>query len=411
MRPAIAILLTVLVGGIAGAAEWRPTQTVSIEEYPPLARQAWISGDVEVRCVVSDSGVVTKASAVSGHPLLAVAAAENAKKWRFQLAGPPPGERSEITLVYSFRLTEPGTPATPSTTFNVLPPNRVVITAPLACHENIPCTLQKPLALQEVGTFTEPFKFSKEDSIQSASYLIEKSYDEVEQGWTARISRGGKLLGVFSIGREGTFEKHQISFGLFPLLKTENREQLVVRIWSGGAHCCDTIWVADLNPEFRLLYKSATYSLNVMIGAADLDGDGNAELWQENRTFDYFCGSFADSPDVRAYFRYDSKIGRYVPANNRFAEHALHDAALSSVRLRDINTRERITFDELPENVSPGRYCQLVLNMALPMIYAGHADAGWAFFDHEYRLPDRTALKSRVKSLLKHDPFYHALPR
>jgi hypothetical protein len=269
--------------------------------------------------------------------------------------------------------------------------------------------LQKQATQQPGDTFSGPFKFSKQDAIQNGDYLVEKAYDEIEQEWTARLSRGGKLLGVFSIRREGAFEKHQISFGFFPLFKNESRKQLVVKIWSGGAHCCDTYWIADLLPEFRILYKSANYDFNAMLGADDLDGDGSVEFWQENRTFDYFCGSFADSPEVRAYFKYDSKARYYLPANGRFAEHALKDVASQTARLQAINTDQRLTFDDLPENFGPARYCQLVLSVALPLIYAGHADEGWAFFDKEYRLPDRADRRQRVTERLKSDPFYTAV--
>jgi TonB family protein len=258
VRLASRIALAVFLAATTSAAQWRLARIVPIENYPTLARQAWISGEVQVRCVLDQSGAVAEVTPVSGHPLLAIAAVENAKQWRFQPVGTGTPEKSEITLTYVFRFTEPGTRENPKATFNLDGPNHIAVTAPLACSDNSPCTLPKPATQQSDDALSGPFKLSKQDAIQNGDYRLEKAYDEIEQGWTARLSRDGKLLGVFSIGGEGAFEKHHIRLGFFPLFKNENREQLIVRIWSGGAHCCDTYWIADLLPEFRILYRSAT---------------------------------------------------------------------------------------------------------------------------------------------------------
>lgn len=50
--------------------------------YPPLARQAWISGDVLVR-FATDGQSVTSAEAETGHPLLRSAAEQNVRTWKF----------------------------------------------------------------------------------------------------------------------------------------------------------------------------------------------------------------------------------------------------------------------------------------------------------------------------------------
>src|SRR6185295_12287590 len=51
--------------------------------YPPLAKAARISGNVEVEVVIDQRGNVTDARAVSGHPLLKDAAVASARQWKF----------------------------------------------------------------------------------------------------------------------------------------------------------------------------------------------------------------------------------------------------------------------------------------------------------------------------------------
>jgi TonB family protein len=55
--------------------------------YPELARRMSISGTVKIEIVVAPNGTVKDARVVGGHPVLANAALEAAKKWRFEPAG------------------------------------------------------------------------------------------------------------------------------------------------------------------------------------------------------------------------------------------------------------------------------------------------------------------------------------
>jgi len=52
--------------------------------YPELARKMQISGTVKIEVTVSPNGTVKEARVVGGHPVLATAALDAAKKWRFE---------------------------------------------------------------------------------------------------------------------------------------------------------------------------------------------------------------------------------------------------------------------------------------------------------------------------------------
>ena len=54
--------------------------------YPDLARKMNITGTVKVQVTVSPNGTVKDAKVVGGHPVLASAALEAVKKWRFEPA-------------------------------------------------------------------------------------------------------------------------------------------------------------------------------------------------------------------------------------------------------------------------------------------------------------------------------------
>jgi TonB family protein len=54
--------------------------------YPDLARKMNITGTVKVQVTVAPNGTVKDAKVVGGHPVLASAALEAVKKWRFEPA-------------------------------------------------------------------------------------------------------------------------------------------------------------------------------------------------------------------------------------------------------------------------------------------------------------------------------------
>ncbi|HET6175949.1 MAG TPA: energy transducer TonB [Candidatus Sulfotelmatobacter sp.] len=65
--------------------------------YPELARKMNIAGTVKIEVVVAPNGTVKDARVVGGHPVLANAALDAAKKWRFEPAS------SESTGIIDFK--------------------------------------------------------------------------------------------------------------------------------------------------------------------------------------------------------------------------------------------------------------------------------------------------------------------
>ena len=52
-------------------------------EYPPMAKQLKVQGEVELEAVVAEDGTVEKVNIVSGNPVLTRPASDAIKKWKF----------------------------------------------------------------------------------------------------------------------------------------------------------------------------------------------------------------------------------------------------------------------------------------------------------------------------------------
>jgi TonB family protein len=72
--------------------------------YPPLARQARIQGQVILRAHISKSGDVENLQLISGHPMLAPAAIEAVKQWKYRpflLNGEPVKVETNVTVNFT----------------------------------------------------------------------------------------------------------------------------------------------------------------------------------------------------------------------------------------------------------------------------------------------------------------------
>ncbi len=102
--PARGLLLAILFLTVSPQSPHSPPRfPVHIEslDYPSLAVQARIVGDVVVMAEVDSEGRVHVTIPKSGHQLLAQAAAENLRKWRFQT-----GENQELEITYHFQIND-----------------------------------------------------------------------------------------------------------------------------------------------------------------------------------------------------------------------------------------------------------------------------------------------------------------
>jgi protein TonB len=72
--------------------------------YPPLARQARIQGSVLLQAEISKDGTIENLHLISGHPMLAPAAIEAVKQWKYKpyiLNGEPVEVETQITVNFT----------------------------------------------------------------------------------------------------------------------------------------------------------------------------------------------------------------------------------------------------------------------------------------------------------------------
>jgi protein TonB len=72
--------------------------------YPALARQARIQGTVLLRATISKDGMIENLQLLNGHPMLAQAAIEAVRQWRYRpyyLNGLPVEVETQVTVKFT----------------------------------------------------------------------------------------------------------------------------------------------------------------------------------------------------------------------------------------------------------------------------------------------------------------------
>jgi TonB family protein len=109
---ACAIAATAQVRVSSGVTESNLLEKVD-PVYPPIAKTARIQGSVVLAVEIDKEGAVTSVQVVSGHPMLATAATDAVKQWRYRpyiLNGEPVAVRTEVTVNFQLGAPDPNFP-------------------------------------------------------------------------------------------------------------------------------------------------------------------------------------------------------------------------------------------------------------------------------------------------------------
>jgi TonB family protein len=124
LLPFLVLVATALASDPSG---WNPTRITSLQ-YPALGLQAQLQGGVVLRLRLDPLGNVSSVEIVSGHPVLAGAARDNIKTWKFgkMCNNDKSSEPAELEFNYECKL-EGVVKSNPKTDFVFEHPNKITL--------------------------------------------------------------------------------------------------------------------------------------------------------------------------------------------------------------------------------------------------------------------------------------------
>ena len=175
----------------------------------------------------------------------------------------------------------------------------------------------------------------------------------------------------------------------------EGHPDVIVKVFTGGAHCCSSTIVYDLGPALMKVLETPLSNCDGYF--QDLNGDGVLEFITCDDLFAYAYCCFAGSPAVTVVLQYEPGRG-YVPAGPRFPE----------VYEDDITQHLRMA-----EEGTPGGMCEwdndtkcAVLPLILDYLYSGQADEAWTAFGRFYTYPDAAVFRAEIEQAVSQSPLF-----
>lgn len=209
----------------------------------------------------------------------------------------------------------------------------------------------------------------------------------------------------------GEFELGQPAREQYGIPKIENgaditgrgRANMIVTNFTGGAHCCFSHFIFEVEPTLWLLAKIDDGDGE---GAhfADLDGNHHYYYVGNDWTFSYWNASFASSPSP-------SVILRFVEDKNGGGSYhlAIDKMQRPAPTTAEWNKALREAGDAFGESAAfgDGLGSELWSNM-LNLIYTGHSDLAWKLFDQAWPLqkPGKDKFLSGFCAQLKTSPYW-----
>jgi len=175
----------------------------------------------------------------------------------------------------------------------------------------------------------------------------------------------------------------------------EGHPDVIIEIFTGGAHCCFSTLVYDLGPTLTKVLE--TPQSNCGGRFEDLDGDEVFEFITCDDLFAYVYCAYAASPIVQVILQYEPGRG-YVPASPRFVHLYAEEIAVHIRRAE--GTEDLGDWD--------GTNKCAVLPLVLDYLYTGQADQAWAALNRLYHYPDRLLFWTEVVRSVADSPLYVA---
>ncbi|MDQ2975463.1 MAG: hypothetical protein M3R69_08645 [Acidobacteriota bacterium] len=152
---------------------------------------------------------------------------------------------------------------------------------------------------------------------------------------------------------------------------------LLIGEYTGGAHCCFVLYIFELGPTFHII-PSLDIGNGEGIRAKRLGGGDGVAIVTNDDTFAYWNTDYADSPQPEVILRY--RDGAYRPDFELMRKAAPSWNDLSAAAKEDRASLAATANEPYPPKDSTS-FLPAFWGRMLDLIYAGHEDLAWRYFD------------------------------
>ncbi|HQZ83291.1 MAG TPA: hypothetical protein PLR83_08725 [Pyrinomonadaceae bacterium] len=254
----------------------------------------------------------------------------------------------------------------------------------------------EPEKIIELGSERSPV----DKSMNIAGYSV-----HTKGNMPLRLDKNGRTL--LNIRTANHWDTYHTFFVAESKLLGNGSKQLYIVATGPGGPCCTNYWIVDINGKVpRVIFRSEEFGrFRDPMEIFDADGDGIYELAQYDSSFRYFAGDCGTcSPEPKAYFRYDSKKRRYMPAKG-----IVEDFVLAEMRSTEKWLAEKkAELGTSKETESAFSISRSALSLTADLLFIGEENRAWKIFD-TYVFDPKGELRKEMKWDLRQSKFYQEL--
>jgi hypothetical protein len=248
------------------------------------------------------------------------------------------------------------------------------------------------------------------DEAVISPYII-RTYRDPNYGGSFEILRyGNRVWGQhgwkFQIGNRGDYGSSDFDL-IGRDLTGDSNANLVIYEWSGGAHCCFTMFMFQIAKEFKEIAKiDGRHGVPTF---ADMDGDSIPELVLYDWSYGYWPGSFASSPSPRVILQWSK--GRYVVAADLMS---YPTPSIQEMEAEAAKIRNSAGWTSGPDSKYNRYYIpQELFTGVLDLMYGGHEELGWNFIRDAWtdKFPIDEELLDELREKMNSSPYWCQLAK
>jgi hypothetical protein len=184
-------------------------------------------------------------------------------------------------------------------------------------------------------------------------------------------------------------------------INADGYTDIILKTYSGGAHCCSSAHVYSLQPQNPIKLYQGRES-NCPINFADVDTDGIYEIVTCDDSFAYVYCPYASSYAQPVILKYDPSWITYFPATAELI------GLMSDFHFRVDESTAQNAVDGAFGEWDGTTKCQM-LPAVLGYLYTDQPDLAWQTLDTYYTAPDIADFRAQIEGTLAISPLYRAI--
>lgn len=235
------------------------------------------------------------------------------------------------------------------------------------------------------------FGFAQYDTldVKLGKYRFRAIHSDTSYSTTLKVTEGNDVI------FKGEFEERIESISE-AALSSDGKKTILIDVYSGGAHCCNTLYACKIKYD-KLLFTDTLYLADSYFDVEDIDKNGKEEILANNMMFAYAFTNFAETRAPYMVFTVE---------NDRFKDISKKFPGIFKTQIDEWSTDLQVFVDSnyqcQPDgddtfNSDAGSVKTLLAAITANYYTLGEVYKGYELIDKVYQCPDKDSFVKILK--------------